>query len=72
MAPTTQLTDIPKSSSFATNTAKSTDSNIFYVTYHQEQFDEETLPITIGDGTITQGIVKQMSLHVFYKIQGRN
>ena len=69
MAPTTQLADIPKSSNFTINTAKSADSNIFYVTYHQEQFAEETSTITVGDGMITQGTVKQMSLYISYNIQ---
>ena len=40
----------------------------FYVTYQQEQFVEETLTIIVGDGTITQGTVKQRLLHILHNI----
>lgn len=61
MAADTQLVHLPVPNIFKSDNSTSADSNIFYVTYHQEQFREETLSITVGDGTITQGTVKQMS-----------
>ena len=60
----TQLNVLPATSTFVNDNDTSADSNIFYVTYHQEQFVEEALNITVGDGTINQGTVKQMSLHI--------
>ena len=57
----TQVDDLPAPNRFKSDNSASADSNIFYVTYHQEQFREKTLSITVGDGTITQGTVKQMS-----------
>ena len=57
----TQVVDLPAPNKFKSDNSTSADSNIFYVTYHQEQFREKTLSITVGDGTITQGTVKQMS-----------
>lgn len=58
----TQLVNISKSTTFDTNFT-SADSDIFYVTYLQGQFDNETLTITVGDGTSNQGTVKQMLLY---------
>ena len=58
----TQLVNISKSNSFDTNFT-SADSNRFYVTYQQEQFNNETLTITVGDGTSNKGTVKQMLLY---------
>ena len=58
----TQLVNISKSTTFDTNST-SADSDIFYVTYLQRQFDNETLTITVGDGTSNQGTVKQMLLY---------
>ena len=58
----TQLAVLPATTTFDTNFT-SADSNIFYVTYLQGQFDNETLTITVGDGTSNQGTVKQMLLY---------
>ena len=64
----TQLANLPTTNTFNGDNDTSADSNIFYVTYQQEQFVEETLTITVGDGTITQGTVKQRFIHILYNI----
>lgn len=63
-----QLADLPTTKAFNSDNDTVADSDIFYVTYQQEQFVEKTLTITVGDGTITQGTVKQRSLHILYNI----
>ena len=59
----TQLADLPATNTFKNDNSTSADSNVFYVTYEQEQFGNETLTITVGDGTSNQGTVKQMLLY---------